>query len=62
MHQPDLFSFRRALQIIEQYFDEALIEEQNILGTKEEWSKVLALIPDKDTTSLLSLFFFLWAR
>lgn len=38
----------RALEIIKEYFDDMMLNEQNVLGTNEACSKFLKLIPDED--------------
>ncbi|XP_029450708.1 DNA primase small subunit isoform X2 [Rhinatrema bivittatum] len=37
---------RKSLKVVEDYFEEYALVGQDILGSKESWSKVLALLPD----------------
>nr|XP_033795632.1 DNA primase small subunit [Geotrypetes seraphini] len=37
---------RKSLKIVEEYFEEYALRGQDILGSKEIWDKVLALLPD----------------
>lgn len=41
-------SVERAVRIIKDSFQKLCLEDQDILGNKERWTKVLALIPDDD--------------
>ena len=41
-------SVDRARSIIADYFEKLCLVDQDILGTRESWTKVLALIPDDD--------------
>ncbi|XP_050418949.1 DNA primase small subunit [Patella vulgata] len=41
-------SIRRALNIIEGYFDKYSVKKQDFLNSPEQWDKVLALIPIED--------------
>jgi len=41
-------SIKRASEIIKRDFEQLCLVDQDILGTKESWTKVLALIPDED--------------
>jgi len=41
-------SIKRAVEIIKGSFEQLCLKDQDILGSKEEWTKVLALIPDDD--------------
>ena len=41
-------SVDRARGIIADYFEKLCLVDQDILGTRESWTKVLALIPDDD--------------
>ena len=41
-------SLVQSFQVLEKYFEPCIIVNQNILGFKESWDKVLALIPDDE--------------
>ena len=41
-------SVDRALKIVLEFFEQLCLIDQDILGSKESWTKVLALIPDDD--------------
>ena len=41
-------SVERALKIVKEFFEQLCLIDQDILGSKESWSKVLSLIPDDD--------------
>lgn len=41
-------SIERAYKIIKESFEKLCLVDQDILGNKEQWSKVLSLIPDDD--------------
>jgi len=41
-------SVERAKNVIEQYFRQLCLKDQDILGNKENWTKVLALVNDDD--------------
>jgi DNA primase small subunit len=41
-------SLDRAVKIIKESFEKLCLIDQDILGNKERWNKVLALIPDED--------------
>ncbi|KAJ1960446.1 p48 polypeptide of DNA primase [Dipsacomyces acuminosporus] len=43
----------RSLDIIEGYFEDVLLAEQEILLTRERWAKVLAALPDEELRSSL---------
>ncbi|KAI8325284.1 prim-pol domain-containing protein [Martensiomyces pterosporus] len=43
----------RSLEIIEDYFEDVLLTEQEILLTRERWTKVLAALPDEELRSTL---------
>ncbi|KAJ2780431.1 p48 polypeptide of DNA primase [Coemansia javaensis] len=43
----------RSLQIIEEHFEDMLLDEQEILKTPERWAKVLAALPDDDLRQTL---------
>ncbi|KAJ2658145.1 p48 polypeptide of DNA primase [Coemansia sp. RSA 1200] len=38
----------RSMEIIEDYFEQVLLEDQEILLTRERWNKVLAALPDEE--------------
>lgn len=40
-------SVKRAEAIVKKYFNEVVLEEQDMLGTPERWKKLLSLIPDQ---------------
>ncbi|XP_066958334.1 DNA primase small subunit [Macrobrachium rosenbergii] len=46
-------SVQRAFKIANRYFEEIILEDQDLLGTPELWGKVLALIPDADIREAL---------
>merc|ERR1712048_1440320 len=44
-------SVERAVNIIKESFEQLCLKDQDILGSKEQWNKVLALISDEDLKS-----------
>ncbi|KAJ1905525.1 p48 polypeptide of DNA primase [Coemansia sp. IMI 209127] len=44
-HHPHIM---RSVEIIEEYFEEVVLEGQEILLTRERWTKVLAALPDEE--------------
>lgn len=48
-------SFSQSLSVVEHYFPQYAIVEQDILGSKESLDKVLALLPDDILSSLVVL-------
>lgn len=40
------YSYRKSINIISKYFEEYALVDQDILGSKESWDKILALIPE----------------
>ncbi|XP_013917313.1 PREDICTED: DNA primase small subunit [Thamnophis sirtalis] len=51
-----IFFSRASLDIVARYFKEYALVGQDILGNKEKWEKVLALVPETDQDSLRSEF------
>ena len=41
-------SVQRAVSIIKEYFEQLCLVDQDILGNKESWTKVLSLVPDDE--------------
>lgn len=39
------FSIKRSIGVIRQNYEQVLLDEQDILATRERWTKVLALLP-----------------
>ncbi|KAJ2894697.1 p48 polypeptide of DNA primase, partial [Coemansia aciculifera] len=44
-HHPHIV---RSLEIVEEYFEDVLLVDQEILLTRERWTKVLSALPDED--------------
>ena len=40
------YSYRKSINIINKYFEEYALVEQDILGNKESCDKILALVPE----------------
>ncbi|CAG8785488.1 19812_t:CDS:2, partial [Racocetra fulgida] len=47
-------SIRRSLNIIEDYFEDIVLKDQDVLGSEENWSKVLNCIPDDEIIKKLT--------
>ncbi|RIB18157.1 DNA primase small subunit-like protein [Gigaspora rosea] len=45
---------RRSLEIIEKYFEDIVLKDQDVLGSEENWSKVLNCIQDDEIIKKLS--------
>lgn len=43
-------SCRRSYETLRKFFPRVILENQNVLGIKENWSKVLALVPDESAS------------
>jgi len=41
-------SVQRAVSVIKEYFEQLCLVDQDILGSKESWTKVLSLVPDDE--------------
>ncbi|RIB12912.1 hypothetical protein C2G38_2199424 [Gigaspora rosea] len=46
--------YRRSLGIIEKYFEDIVLKDQDVLGSEENWSKVLNCIQDDEIIKKLS--------
>lgn len=40
-------SLASAYRVLQEYFEQSIITEQDLFGTKESWDKILALVPDE---------------
>ncbi|XP_006816154.1 DNA primase small subunit-like [Saccoglossus kowalevskii] len=47
LHDPLHPSIVRALSVVHAHFEDLALDKQDILGCKESWDKVLALVPDE---------------
>ncbi|CAG8698462.1 15730_t:CDS:10 [Cetraspora pellucida] len=45
---------RRSLDIIDKYFEDIVLKDQDVLGSEENWSKVLNCIPDDEIIKKLT--------
>ncbi|KAL3900240.1 MAG: hypothetical protein SGCHY_001487, partial [Lobulomycetales sp.] len=41
-------SLASAYRVLQEYFEQSIITEQDLFGTKESWDKILALVPDEE--------------